>query len=87
MQLGGLCRQAEALNQLRTGYENVAVRQKVSCHQGFVNDRVNTKGDIDAVLNQVHSTFGGVDMNLDVGVAMLESGKQVPPRLKRRRQR
>ena len=54
----GLGRHAEALHQLRAGDENIAKRQHVPRHHGFVNDRADTKGDIDAVLDQVHAALG-----------------------------
>jgi hypothetical protein len=30
----------------------------VSRHHGLVNDRAQAKGDVDAVLDQVHATLG-----------------------------
>jgi hypothetical protein len=37
-----------------------------------MHDRTDAKSNIDAVLNRIHATFGGVDMNLDIRIAMLE---------------
>jgi hypothetical protein len=54
----GLGRHAAALHQLWTGDENVAERQYVSRHHGLVNDRPDAKGDVDAILDQVHATLG-----------------------------
>src|SRR6266436_10001657 len=63
-----LVRQAEALHQLWTGHENIAKGQNTSRHHGLVHDRPDTKGDIDAVLDQVRSTLGRVDVDLDIRI-------------------
>jgi hypothetical protein len=63
------------------------IGQNPSRHHGFVDDRADSKGHVDAVFDQVYATFGGVDVNLDIWAAALESGQQVPPRLKRLGQR
>jgi hypothetical protein len=61
------------MHQLWTGYQNITRGQNTSRNHALVNDRANTKGDIDTVLNQIYPTLGGVDVNLNVGVAALES--------------
>jgi hypothetical protein len=50
----------------------MAIGQNVPRYHGFVNDRADPQGDIDAIRDQVHATLGGVDMDLDVRVAALE---------------
>ena len=54
----GLGRHTAALHQLWTGDKNVAEGQYVSRHHGLVNDRADAKGDVDAILDQVHATLG-----------------------------
>src|SRR5581483_6128876 len=63
------------------------IGQNSSRYHGFVHDRADAQGYVDAVLDQVYTTLGGVDVNLDIGVAALECGQQVPPRLERLGQR
>ncbi|SPA03027.1 hypothetical protein CBM2626_B60024 [Cupriavidus taiwanensis] len=68
---------------MRTGNEDMPVAQQAPRHHAFVDNGPHTQRDIDSIFYQVHATFGRVDMDLDVRIALLKLSKQIPPGLER----
>ena len=65
-------RQPQAVDQRLAGHQHMPVLKHAARHHRLVHDRADAHGHVDAVLDEVYATLGGIDMQLDVRVALLE---------------
>jgi len=58
MKCVGISRNAERSTNFGLATRIVGERTAVPRHHGLVNDRADAKGDVDAILDQVHASLG-----------------------------